>query len=56
MNRPTSVTMPSAWWLPRSASLVTTAWLMSTQNVSMPAGRMLPVAMPCSVDASMSAT
>ena len=24
-KRPTSVTIPSAWWLPRSASLVTTA-------------------------------
>ena len=30
-KRPTSVTIPRAWWLPRSASLVTTAWLMSTQ-------------------------
>src|SRR5438552_3195780 len=46
-----SVTMPSAWWLPRSASFVTTAWLMSTQNVSTQAGRMLPTAMAWSVDA-----
>ena len=35
---------------------VTTAWLMSTQNVSTPAGRQLPVAMACRVEASMSAT
>src|SRR6185295_15181387 len=52
MNSPTSVTMPSAWWLPRSASLVTTAWLMSMQYVSTPAGSMLPTAMAWSVDAS----
>src|SRR5439155_9924697 len=55
-NSPTSVTMPRAWWLPRSASLVTTAWLMSTQYVSTPAGSRLPVAMAWSVEASMRAT
>src|SRR5205807_5228667 len=55
-KRPTSVTIPRAWWLPRSASLVTTAWLMSTQYVSTPAGSRLPVAMAWRVDASMRAT
>ena len=52
-KRPTSVTTPCAWWLPRSASLVTTAWLMSTQNVSTEAGSTLPVAMVWSVVASI---
>src|SRR5450756_575050 len=37
-NRPTSVTMPTVWKLPRSANLVTTAGLMSTQTVRTEAG------------------
>src|SRR2546427_626265 len=41
----TSVTRPIDCQLPRSASLVTTAGLMSTQTVRTPAGSMMPVAM-----------
>src|SRR5207245_8107515 len=41
----TSVTRPRVWEEPRSASLVTTAGLMSTQTVFTTAGSRLPVAM-----------
>src|SRR6266545_4771654 len=48
-NDSTSVTSPIDCQLPRSASLVTTAGLMSTQTVRTPAGSMLPVAMEWSI-------
>ena len=50
-----SVTMPIAWALPRSASLVTVAGLMSTATSGIDAGRMLPVAIECSIVATMMA-
>ena len=43
-NRPTSVTMPRPWPVPRSASRVTVAGLMSTQTSGTDAGRMPAVA------------
>ncbi len=48
-----SVTMPTACALPRSASLVTVAGLMSTQTSGTDAGRMFPVAIECSIVATM---
>ena len=48
-----SVMMPIAWALPRSASLVTVAGLMSTQTSGIDAGRMFPVAIECSIVATM---
>src|SRR2546427_495252 len=54
-NDSTSVTRPIDCQLPRSASLVTTAGLMSTHTVRTPAGSMLPVAMECSMVESISA-
>ena len=48
-NSPTSVTTPIVWKLPRSASLVTTAGLMSTHTVCTAAGSRLPVAIECSM-------
>src|SRR5262249_15499395 len=45
----TSVTSPTDCQLPRSASLVTTAGLMSTQTVRTCAGSILPVAIECSM-------
>src|SRR3989338_5572732 len=53
-NDSVSETMPMPWNVPRSASFVTTAGLMSTQTVFTVAGSRLPVAMACSVEASMS--
>ena len=41
--------MPTVCQLPRSASLVTTAGLMSTHTVVVDAGSMLPVAIECSI-------
>jgi len=49
------VTTPIAWVEPRSASLVTAAALMSTQTSGTEAGSRLPVAMECSMDATISA-
>src|SRR5207253_178676 len=54
-NDSTSVTSPTDCQLPRSASLVTTAGLMSTHTVRTPAGSMLPVAMECSIVESIKA-
>ena len=48
-----SVMMPIAWALPRSASLVTVAGLMSTHTSGTDAGRMFPVAIECSIVATM---
>ena len=52
-NRPMSVMIPIAWALPRSASLVTVAGLMSTHTSGIDAGRMFPVAIECSIVATM---
>ena len=46
---------PLAWALPRSASLVTVEGLMSTQTSGIEAGRMFPVAIACSMVATMNA-
>src|ERR1019366_7137266 len=48
-NRPTSATMPTAWPVPRSLTLVATAGLMSTHTILTQPGNMLPVAMECSI-------
>src|SRR5205814_721752 len=48
-NNPTSVTMPIVCDEPRSASLVTTAGLMSTQTRRTHAGSILPTPIPCSI-------
>ena len=52
-NNPTSVTMPTDSSEPRSASFVTVAGLMSTDTSGTDAGRMLPVAIECSIEATM---
>src|SRR5689334_22852155 len=44
-NKPTSVTTPMAWPVPRSLTLVATAGLMSTQTIFTQLGSMLPTAM-----------
>src|SRR5579871_141829 len=49
-NCPTSVTTPTAWPVPRSLTLVTTAGLMSTHTILTQLGSMLPVAIECSID------
>ena len=41
--------MPMVWDDPRSASLVTTAGLMSTHTILTHDGNMLPTPMPCSI-------
>src|SRR5258708_4470534 len=43
-NGSASVTTPTVWWLPRSASLVTVAGLMSTHATLTQAGKRLPTA------------
>src|SRR5258708_19011884 len=48
-NGSTSVTSPTVWKVPRSASFVTVAGLMSTQTVFTLAGSKLPTAMLCRV-------
>src|ERR1035441_7061414 len=48
-NRPTSATMPTAWPVPRSLTLVATAGLMSTHTILTQLGSILPVAMECSI-------
>src|SRR5713101_8261812 len=48
-NGSTSVTKPTDWNVPRSASFVTVAGLISTQTVFTDAGSKLPTAMECSV-------
>src|SRR5262249_37709066 len=50
-----SVTMPMVWWLPRSASFVTVAGLISTQVTFTQAGSKLPVAMACKAVATIRA-
>src|SRR5439155_1250202 len=52
-KRPTSVTMPVDSTEPRSASLVTTAGLMSTQMSRTPAGVMFPTPIEWSMEESM---
>jgi len=54
-KRPTSVTTPTDWVEPRSASLVTEARLMSTQTSGTEAGRRLPVAIEWSMEATIRA-
>src|SRR5713226_5479909 len=54
-NSSTSVTRPAAWKLPLSASFVTTAGLISTTTVRTVEGSRLPVAMACSIEATMMA-
>src|SRR5689334_7859324 len=54
-NDAASITSPTAWNVPRSASLVGTAGFTSTQTVGVVAGRRLPVAIECSVVATRSA-
>src|ERR1035437_401628 len=49
-NRPTSATMPTAWPVPRSLTLVATAGLMSTHTILTQLGSILPVAMECSIE------
>src|SRR5271169_1851807 len=49
-NRPTSVTTPTAWPVPRSLTLVATAGLISTQTIFTQLGSMLPTAMECSME------
>src|SRR5205807_7069423 len=49
-NRPTSVTTPTAWPVPRSLTLVATAGLISTQTILTQLGSMLPVAIECSIE------
>src|ERR1019366_9527835 len=46
-NRPTSATMPTAWPVPRSLTLVATAGLISTHTIFTQLGSILPVAMEC---------
>src|SRR5207237_93794 len=54
-NNSASVTTAAAWKLPRSASLVTTAGLMSTTTVRTVEGSRFPVAMACNMEAIISA-
>src|ERR1039458_5063032 len=49
-KRPTSATMPTAWPVPRSLTLVATAGLISTQTTRTQLGSMLPVAMEWSME------
>src|ERR1700693_4622437 len=49
-NRPTSVTTPTAWPVPRSLTLVATAGLISTHTIFTQLGSMLPTAMECNID------
>src|SRR5207247_9447331 len=49
-NKPTSVTTPTAWPVPRSLTFVATAGLMSTQTILTQLGSMLPTAMECSME------
>ena len=44
-----SVTRPTAWKVPRSASFVTTPGLMSTQSVFTVAGSRFPTAIECNI-------
>jgi hypothetical protein len=52
---PTSVTTPTDWVEPRSASLVTEDRLMSTHTSGTEAGRRLPVAIEWSIEATIRA-
>src|SRR5260370_1516086 len=49
-KRPTSVTTPTAWPVPRSLTLVATAGLMSTHTIFTQLGSMLPTAIECSME------
>src|ERR1039457_5576920 len=49
-NTPTSATMPTAWPVPRSLTLVATAGLISTHTIFTQLGSILPVAMECSIE------
>src|ERR1035437_5296087 len=49
-NRPTSATIPTAWPVPRSLTLVATAGLISTHTIFTQLGSILPVAMECNIE------
>src|SRR5260370_21572868 len=49
-NSPTSATIPTAWPVPRSLTLVATAGLISTHTIRTQLGSILPVAMECSIE------